>query len=53
MVCDVSKIKEITYQDFDNKSNSLTYNCELKPLDIKYYNKYIKYKKKYLLLSSK
>ena len=39
-------IKEISYEDFDNQQNIKTFKCE----NTKYYQKYLKYKKKYLLL---
>jgi hypothetical protein len=43
-------IKQIEYQNFDDLSSNLIYNCNSKSIDIKYYKKYIMYKNKYLLL---
>lgn len=47
---DINKIIEITYQDFENKSQNLIYKCDTPSEYLKYYLKYLKYKKKYIKL---
>ena len=47
---DFNRIIEIIYQDFDNTSKNLIYNCDTPSEYIKNYLKYLKYKKKYIKL---